>query len=242
MKTTCNQCVFATYGIRSDETKSQNGCRFNRLDKFEKNLVYDHVTHKESYELLGFCNSCRQIDVNLEKDISIERAIEIVSEEIKPKIDIVITDDFEDLSTINSIIEKIPQDIYNKIIIARKSIAEDLSDLCLNKVTCTYHVGESLYEYQYLDEAVRHSTGDYLLFISSEEVPNLNSLYATVNDLVNNKMANFAMIHNLSTIHGCLLVKSIYSIVGTFANNSLINLIQNGDFENKGIITWEQLN
>jgi hypothetical protein len=52
MQTTCESCLFSI-----KENHKQTGCKFNRLDKFEKELIDDKF-----YILDGLCNSCRNIN------------------------------------------------------------------------------------------------------------------------------------------------------------------------------------
>lgn len=52
MQTTCESCLFS---IKDGD--KQTGCKFYRLDKFEKELVDDKF-----YILNGYCNSCRNVN------------------------------------------------------------------------------------------------------------------------------------------------------------------------------------
>lgn len=234
MRTQCSSCVFAV-----SENRVQLGCKFDRLDKFPSKELQQYKDGSMFYIVEGLCNACRSTS---EIDVDIDIAKQIVEEEIKPTIDVVVI--ASDIEHTESAIKQFEDMPCGRIIIAARDMSTDFGYLTSSKVCASYYIHhQDDHENKFLDNSAEFCKSRYLMFVDSHEpIKQSKNLYNRMNSWVNEKMLNPVLIHN-GTSHEMLIAKWVFNQLGGFKTHNLSQILS-GEIEisNKsGVFKWNEL-
>lgn len=232
MQTICKECIFADFseGV-------QIGCHFmDRLNKYkEKGLASIDGPDKWYFTINTLCKACTKIKVG--QSIP-DDYVNIVYNSIKPKIDAII---YGDDNKIISILESIKNDGYNKIIACQPNMIGLKSYYDFSQIYPKIIVAgqiENRYELEYLDNACKKSTADYLVIINDLNVPSIPKI---IEDYVMNQLIDFIGILPENDLNGLVISPRVFKFLGGNFEKSIIDKVKEINNYESMTFKWETL-
>lgn len=240
MHTSCQDCIFAIW-----DDNIQKGCKYNRLDKFEKELI-----NKQYYKLNGICNICRNKEW---QDRIGDNYLEVLDREIAIKTDFIFinTESNVDAVKINTLktLKDLEQNNNKPTSVTFTSIADiNISEYArLIKDNCKFkfNVVNPILKKDLLsiiDMCVNYSKANYYIVYHLTKDNKLTDINDKLNIALNDKVMKFLMIND-TDFHGTVIQRYLHKLLGGNTDKSIIEKINelNKLQETNMVLSWNDL-